>query len=286
MMIPEAWERSTAMSAERRDFYRYHAALMEPWDGPASVTFCDGKVVGAVLDRNGLRPARYWVTKDQRVIFASEVGVLPIDPANIERKGRLQPGSRVPRRHRAGPDHRRRRTEEHARRAGPLRRVARRAAGVPRRTRRRGRCSSPSHASIVRHQKNFGFSEEDLRLIIRHMAQVGEEPIGSMGSDATLPALSHQPGRSLTISPNSSPRSRIPRSTRSAKSSSLRRASRLVARRTCSPRPRATRTRSCCLRRCSRPTSSPRSATSKRANACMAFTTVVVDGLFDAQGQR
>ena len=65
---------------------------MEPWDGPASVTFCDGKVVGAVLDRNGLRPARYWVTKDQRVIFASEVGVLPIDPANIERKGRLQPG--------------------------------------------------------------------------------------------------------------------------------------------------------------------------------------------------
>ena len=92
MMIPEAWERSTFMSESRRDFYRYHAGLMEPWDGPASVTFCDGKVVGAVLDRNGLRPARYWVTKDQRVIFASEVGVLPIDPANIERKGRLQPG--------------------------------------------------------------------------------------------------------------------------------------------------------------------------------------------------
>src|SRR3984957_13840617 len=92
MMIPEAWERSTFMSESRRDFYRYHAGLMEPWDGPASVTFCDGKVVGAVLDRNGLRPARYWVTKDKRVIFASEVGVLPIDPANIERKGRLQPG--------------------------------------------------------------------------------------------------------------------------------------------------------------------------------------------------
>ncbi|MBW4030488.1 MAG: glutamate synthase subunit alpha, partial [Acidobacteria bacterium] len=92
MMIPEAWERSTAMDPARRDFYRYHAALMEPWDGPASVTFCDGRVVGAVLDRNGLRPARYWVTKDRRVIFASEVGVLDIDPANIERKGRLQPG--------------------------------------------------------------------------------------------------------------------------------------------------------------------------------------------------
>ena len=92
MMIPEAWERSTFMSESRRDFYRYHAGLMEPWDGPASVTFCDGKIVGAVLDRNGLRPARYWVTKDQRVIFASEVGVLPIEPSNIERKGRLQPG--------------------------------------------------------------------------------------------------------------------------------------------------------------------------------------------------
>ncbi len=92
MMIPEAWERSTNMSPERRAFYRYHAGLMEPWDGPASVTFCDGTVAGAVLDRNGLRPARYWVTKDQRVVLSSEVGVLPIDPSNIERKGRLQPG--------------------------------------------------------------------------------------------------------------------------------------------------------------------------------------------------
>ncbi len=92
MMIPEAWERHTAMDPLRRDFYRYHAALMEPWDGPASVTFCDGRVVGAVLDRNGLRPARYWVTDDDRVVLASEVGVLPVDPARVVRKGRLQPG--------------------------------------------------------------------------------------------------------------------------------------------------------------------------------------------------
>ena len=195
MMIPEAWERSTAMDEQRRDFYRFHAALMEPWDGPASVTFCDGKVVGAVLDRNGLRPARYWVTKDQRVIFASEVGVLPVAPDNIERKGRLQPGrvflvdveqgrivddeelksdlaSRAPygewlKEHQLSLD------EIDAR---PM--------------------LTPSHASVVRQQKNFGYSEEDLRLIIRHMAQVGEEPIGSMGSDATLPVLSQHP-RSL-----------------------------------------------------------------------------------------
>jgi glutamate synthase (NADPH/NADH) large chain len=114
MMIPEAWERSTFMEESRRDFYRYHAGLMEPWDGPASVTFCDGKVVGAVLDRNGLRPARYWVTKDQRVIFASEVGVLPIDPSNIERKGRLQPG----------------RIEEHSRHQRAVRGVAHEASNL------------------------------------------------------------------------------------------------------------------------------------------------------------
>jgi glutamate synthase (NADPH/NADH) large chain len=191
MMIPEAWERSTAMDPARRDFYRYHAALMEPWDGPASVTFCDGKVVGAVLDRNGLRPARYWVTKDQRVIFASEVGVLAIDPANIERKGRLQPGrvflvdieqGRI--------------IDDEELKAGlatqapygewldeqqvSLDELEPRAM------------LTPSYASVILHQRLFGYSEEDLRMIVRHMAQVGEEPIGSMGSDTALPVLSHQ----------------------------------------------------------------------------------------------
>jgi glutamate synthase (NADPH/NADH) large chain len=191
MMIPEAWERSTAMSTERRDFYRYHAALMEPWDGPASVTFCDGKVVGAVLDRNGLRPARYWVTKDHRVIFASEVGVLPIEPSNIERKGRLQPG-RVflvdIEQGRIIDDE-----ELKATLAGQspygewLKEQQLSLDELDARP-----MLTPSHASIVRQQKNFGYSEEDLRLIIRHMAQVGEEPIGSMGSDATLPTLSRE----------------------------------------------------------------------------------------------
>ena len=191
MMIPEAWERSTAMSAERRDFYRYHAALMEPWDGPASVTFCDGKVVGAVLDRNGLRPARYWVTKDQRVIFASEVGVLPVEPSNIEQKGRLQPG-RV-----FLVDIEQGRIIDDEEMKSSLAAKAPYGEWLEQQQVSLDELEArpmlvASHASILRHQKNFGFSEEDLRLIIRHMAQVGEEPIGSMGSDATLPALSHQ----------------------------------------------------------------------------------------------
>ena len=192
MMIPEAWERSTFMSTKRRDFYRFHAGLMEPWDGPASVTFCDGNVVGAVLDRNGLRPARYWVTKDQRVIFASEVGVLPIDPANVERKGRLQPGKmflvdlslgRI-----VDDDELKDDLASRAPYGEWLERqqISLDAIETP-------STLTPSHATVIRRQKSFGYSEEDLRLIVRHMAQVGEEPIGSMGSDTALAVLSRLP---------------------------------------------------------------------------------------------
>ena len=92
MMIPEAWENHATMSPAKRAFYRYHASLMEPWDGPASIAFTDGTVIGAVLDRNGLRPSRYWVTDDNRVIMASETGVVDIDPSRVVKKGRLQPG--------------------------------------------------------------------------------------------------------------------------------------------------------------------------------------------------
>src|SRR5207237_5672032 len=92
MMIPEAWENHESMDAPRKAFYRYHASLMEPWDGPASIAFTDGTVIGAVLDRNGLRPSRYWVTDDNRVIMASEAGVVDMDPARVVRKGRLQAG--------------------------------------------------------------------------------------------------------------------------------------------------------------------------------------------------
>ena len=195
MMIPEAWERSTFMSSARRDFYRYHAGLMEPWDGPASVTFCDGRVVGAVLDRNGLRPARYWVTKDQRVIFASEVGVLPVDASNIERKGRLQPGRMflvdIDQGRIIDDEEIKSELAQHAPYGEWLREQQISLDEIESPT-----ALTPSHATVVRQQKNFGYSEEDLRLIIGYMAQVGEEPIGSMGSDAALAVLSSQP-RSL-----------------------------------------------------------------------------------------
>ena len=192
MMIPEAWERSSSMSPERRAFYRYHAGLMEPWDGPASVTFCDGTVVGAVLDRNGLRPARYWVTKDQRVILASEVGVLDIDPSNIERKGRLQPG-RV-----FLVDVAQGRIIDDAELKSTLAARAPYGQWLDRHQISLEEIDAPlaltpEYASVIRQQRSFGYGEEDLRLIIRHMAQVGEEPIGSMGSDTRLPALSTFP---------------------------------------------------------------------------------------------
>jgi glutamate synthase (ferredoxin) len=92
MMVPEAWSAHESMSAEKKAFYEYHSCLMEPWDGPASVAFSDGRYIGALLDRNGLRPSRYWVTKDDMVIMASETGVLPVAPENVVKKGRLEPG--------------------------------------------------------------------------------------------------------------------------------------------------------------------------------------------------
>ena len=124
MMIPEAWENHRTMDPARRAFYRYHAALMEPWDGPAAVAFTDGTVIGAVLDRNGLRPARYWVTDDGLVVLASEVGVLDVPPEKVVRKGRLQPGPDVPGGHRRRADRRRRRDQGRAGRRAALRRVA------------------------------------------------------------------------------------------------------------------------------------------------------------------
>ena len=117
MMIPEAWENHAEMDAKRRAFYEFHSALMEPWDGPACVVFTDGTQVGAVLDRNGLRPSRYWVTDDGLVVLASEVGVLDIDPGQDRPQGPAPAGPDVPRRHRGAPDHRGRGDQGRARRA-------------------------------------------------------------------------------------------------------------------------------------------------------------------------
>lgn len=193
------------MSQSRRDFYRYHAGLMEPWDGPASVTFCDGKIVGAVLDRNGLRPARYWVTKDQRVIFASEVGVLPIEPSNIERKGRLQPG-RVflvdIEQGRIIDDEELKSTLANKESYGEwldAQQFSLDEIESP-------TMLTPSHATVVKQQRNFGYSEEDLRLIMRHMAQAGKSPSDRWARTRRSRRSRSSHGRSSTTSRNCSRR--------------------------------------------------------------------------------
>ncbi len=191
MMIPEAWEHHTAMDDARRSFYEYHATLMEPWDGPASIAFTDGTVIGAVLDRNGLRPSRYWVTDDGLVVMASEVGVLDLDPTSVVSKGRLQPG-RVflvdTSKGRIVDDE-----ELKAELAGAepyadwLGKGLLRLDDLPRRE-----VLLPQHGSIVKRQRTFGYTTEELKILIGPMARTGYEPIGSMGSDTPIAVLSRR----------------------------------------------------------------------------------------------
>ena len=193
MMIPEAWENHESMDAPRKAFYRYHASLMEPWDGPASIAFTDGTVIGAVLDRNGLRPSRYWVTDDDRVIMASEVGVLDVDPAKIVKKGRLEPGKIFlvdTTQGRIIPDDEIK-AELAARAAVPG--VARRRASCTSTTCRRSSRSCRSTARAVQQQRMFGYTQEDLRLIIAPMARNAVESLGSMGTDTPVPVISDRP---------------------------------------------------------------------------------------------
>jgi glutamate synthase (NADPH/NADH) large chain len=189
MMIPEAWENHATMDRERRAFYRYHASLMEPWDGPAAVTFTDGTVVGAVLDRNGLRPARYWVTSDGLVVLASEVGVLDIPAENVVRKGRLQPGRMFlvdTAKGRLVEDE-----EIKAELAAQhpyeewLAQDQIRLDELPERA-----MLTPQHGRVVDQQRLFGYTNEELRIIVGPMARSGGEPLGSMGSDAAIAVLS------------------------------------------------------------------------------------------------
>lgn len=192
MMIPEAWENHASMDEDRRAFYQYHAAMMEPWDGPACVTFTDGTQVGAVLDRNGLRPGRYWVTDDGLVVLGSEVGVLDIDPAKVVRKGRLQPGRMFlvdTAEHRIIED-----DEIKAQLAGDqpykewLDTGTIELSDLPEREH-----IVHTHASVTRRQQTFGYTEEELRIILAPMAKTGGEPLGSMGTDTPIAALSKRP---------------------------------------------------------------------------------------------
>ncbi|ONI70637.1 glutamate synthase large subunit [Actinosynnema sp. ALI-1.44] len=192
MMIPEAWENHATMDAARRSFYQFHASVMEPWDGPACVTFTDGAVVGAVLDRNGLRPARWWRTADDRVVLASETGVLDVPPDQIVAKGRLQPGrmflvdteaGRI-----VGDD------EIKSELAGELPYDEWLHAGLlelsdlPNREH-----VVQTHESVLRRQLTFGYTEEELKILLTPMSVKGAEPIGSMGTDTPPAALSKRP---------------------------------------------------------------------------------------------
>ena len=192
MMIPEAWENHTSMSDARRDFYAFHASLMEPWDGPACVTFTDGHQVGAVLDRNGLRPSRFWVTKDGLVVLASEVGVLDIAPENIARKGRLQPGKMFLVDIESGriiEDHE---IKEELASAAPYGDWLHAGMVKLNDLAAREHIVYP-HSSVVRRQRAFGYTEEELRILITPMARNGMEALGSMGTDTPIAALSDKP---------------------------------------------------------------------------------------------
>jgi glutamate synthase (NADPH/NADH) large chain len=193
MMIPEPWQNNDTMSAERRAFYEYHSSLMEPWDGPASIAFTDGTVIGAVLDRNGLRPSRYYVTTDDLVILASEVGVLDVPPERVLLKERLHPGKiflvdtgqgRIV----SDDEVKDRLASEHPY-GDWLREHLVRIEDVP----PAPFLPEPDHATVLRRQHAFGYTQEDVMLLLAPMAKNGEEPIGSMGTDTPLAVLSERP---------------------------------------------------------------------------------------------
>ena len=189
MMIPEAWENHETMDAKKRAFYRFHSSLMEPWDGPACVAFTDGTVIGAVLDRNGLRPSRYWVTDDEMVVLASEVGVLDIDQSKIVRKGRLQPGRMFLIDTAQGRIIDDEEIKQELAQAEPYEEWL--ADGLvelqdlPEREH-----MVYSHDSVLRRQQMFGYTHEELKVILAPTSKTGTEPIGSMGSDTPIAVLS------------------------------------------------------------------------------------------------
>ncbi|WP_238009779.1 glutamate synthase large subunit [Dactylosporangium sp. AC04546] len=192
MMIPEAWENDPRMDALRRSFYRFHACLMEPWDGPASVAFTDGTVVGAVLDRNGLRPGRWWQTADGLVVLASEAGVLDLDPATIVAKGRSAPGKMLLVDTAAG----RIRTDDEIKAelaaAEPYEEWLH--AGLIELDQLQEREHVVyTHDSVQRRQQTFGYTEEELKILVGPMARAGAEPLGSMGTDTPVAVLSTRP---------------------------------------------------------------------------------------------
>jgi len=193
MLIPEAWSGNPDMDEEKRAFYEYHASLMEPWDGPAAVAFTDGRVVGATLDRNGLRPGRYIVTKDDLVVLASEAGVIEVPPEDVRKKGRLQPGRMFlvdTVEHRIISD-----AEIKKSLAGrqPYAQWLKDQQVLLDHLPEPWRVITSDPETLLRRQRAFGYSEEDLRVLLGPMGAKGEEPLGSMGTDVPLACLSDRP---------------------------------------------------------------------------------------------
>jgi len=193
MLIPEAWSGNPHMKPEKRAFYEYHACVMEPWDGPAAIAFTDGRVIGATLDRNGLRPGRYVVTHDGLVVMASEAGVLDVAPEQVKRKGRLQPGKmflvdtvegRI-----ISDKEIKQKLSSRRPYAEWLKENQITIDQLPEPT----RMHYPDAETLLRRQRAFGYSDEDLGMILTPMATKGEEPIGSMGTDTPLACLSDRP---------------------------------------------------------------------------------------------
>jgi glutamate synthase (NADPH/NADH) large chain len=194
MLIPEAWDGNESMDPEKKAFYEFHASIMEPWDGPASISFTDGRMIGATLDRNGLRPSRYCVTSDDRVIMASETGALPVDPSLIIENGRLQPGKMfivdIEEGRIISDDEVKKSICSQKPYSDWLNKYKIRLNELPE---PRVMFTHLEHDQVFKYQKAFGYSSEDLDNIIAPMALDGKEPIGSMGTDVPLAILSEQP---------------------------------------------------------------------------------------------
>ncbi|MCK0123239.1 glutamate synthase large subunit [Gelidibacter sp. F2691] len=193
MLVPEAWEKNPEMSDAKKAFYEYNSCIMEPWDGPASIPFTDGNYIGAVLDRNGLRPSRYTVTKDGFVVMSSETGVIDIDPKNVEHHGRLEPGKMFLVDMNQGRIIKDEEVKEAIVSKHPYREWLHKnlvhLADIPAKKGDINHDEDP----LLKRQIVFGYTEEDLSVIINPMAQLGKEPIGSMGNDAPIAILSDKP---------------------------------------------------------------------------------------------
>jgi len=193
MLIPEAWAGNPHMKPEKRAFYEYHASLMEPWDGPAAIAFTDGRVIGATLDRNGLRPGRYMVTHDGLVVLASETGVLDIPPERIKTKGRLQPGKMFLVDTVEGRIISDKEIKKNLAGRQPYAEWLKENQITLDQLPEPSRVHASDHNTILSRQRAFGYTDEDLRMILEPMAVNGEEPVGSMGTDTPLACLSDRP---------------------------------------------------------------------------------------------